>query len=46
MQLKNTELVRIWKPSGDVLEKIKHLATLRERMVHNSKKINNSYWKN
>jgi len=37
--LKNAELVRLWKPSGVVLEKIKHLATLRERMVVTQKRL-------
>lgn len=36
---KNAELVRLWKPSGAVLEKIKHLATLRERMVVTQKRL-------
>lgn len=36
---KNTDLVRLWKPSGVVLEKIKHLATLRERMVVTQKRL-------
>jgi transposase len=37
--LKNTELVRLWKPSGIVLEKVKQLATLRERMVVTQKRL-------
>lgn len=36
---KNTELVRLWKPSSEVLEKIKHLATLRDRMVQTQKRL-------
>lgn len=36
---KNTELVRLWKPSGEVLEKIRHLATLRDRMVQTQKRL-------
>ena len=36
---KNADLVRLWKPSGVVLEKIKHLATLRERMVVTQKRL-------
>lgn len=36
---KNAELVRLWKPSGVVLEKIKHLTTLRERMVVTQKRL-------
>lgn len=36
---KNSELVRLWKPSSAVLEKIKQLATLRERMVVTQKRL-------
>jgi transposase len=36
---KNSELVRLWKPSSIVLEKIKQLATLRERMVVTQKRL-------
>ena len=36
---KNADLVKLWKPSGAVLEKIKHLATLRERMVVTQKRL-------
>ena len=36
---KNTELVRLWKPSSEVLSKIKHLATLRDRMVQTEKRL-------
>ncbi len=36
---KNADLVRLWKPSGVVLEKIKQLATLRERMVVTQKRL-------
>lgn len=36
---KNAELARLWKPSSVVLEKIKHLATLRERMVVTQKRL-------
>ncbi len=36
---KNSELVRLWRPSGVVLEKLKHLATLRERMVVTQKRL-------
>jgi len=32
-------LVRLWKPSGVVLEKIKQFATLRERMVVTQKRL-------
>ena len=37
--LKNTELIRLWKPSSEVLDKIKHLATLRDRMVQTQKRL-------
>jgi transposase len=36
---KNTELVRLWKPPSEVLEKIKHLATLKDRMVQTQKRL-------
>ena len=36
---KNAELARLWKPSGIVLEKIKNLVTLRERMVVTQKRL-------
>src|SRR5260221_6348134 len=36
---KNAELIRLWKPGSAVLEKIKHLATLRERMVVTQKRL-------
>lgn len=36
---KNAELVRLWKPSGVVLEKLKSLASLRERMVETQKRL-------
>jgi transposase len=36
---KNAELAKLWKPSGAVLEKIKNLATLRERMVITQKRL-------
>jgi transposase len=36
---KNAELVRLWRPSGTVLEKIKQLTTLRERMVVTQKRL-------
>lgn len=36
---KNAELVRLWKPSSVVLEKVKHLATLRDRMVVTQKRL-------
>lgn len=36
---KNVELVRLWKPSGETFEKIKNLATLRDRMVSTQKRL-------
>jgi transposase len=36
---KNAELVRLWKPSNIVLDKIKNLTTLRERMVTTQKRL-------
>ena len=36
---KNADLVRLWKPSGAVLEKIKNFVTLRERMVITQKRL-------
>ncbi|HWC54998.1 MAG TPA: IS110 family transposase [Chitinophagaceae bacterium] len=36
---KNTELIRLWKPSGEVLEKIKYLVALRDRMVQTQKRL-------
>jgi transposase len=36
---KNTELIKLWKPASEVLEKIKHLATLRDRMVQTQKRL-------
>ena len=36
---KNADLVRLWKPSSIVLDKIKNLAILRERMVTTQKRL-------
>jgi transposase len=36
---KNIERLRLWKPINIGLEKIKHLATLRERVVETQKKL-------
>jgi transposase len=36
---KNQERIRLWKPVRAVVEKIKHLATLRERLVQTQKKL-------
>ncbi|MFY8128806.1 MAG: IS110 family transposase [Chitinophagaceae bacterium] len=36
---KNLERLRLWKPIATALEKIKHLATLRERIVETQKKL-------
>ena len=36
---KNLERLRLWKPINSALEKIKHLATLRERVVETQKKL-------
>ena len=36
---KNQERIRLWKPVREVVEKIKHLATLRERLVQTQKKL-------
>jgi transposase len=36
---KNEELIRLWKPSSAVIEKIKHLATLRDRIVVTQKRL-------
>ena len=36
---KNTDRIRLWKPVREVVEKIKHLATLRERLVQTQKKL-------
>lgn len=36
---KNTDRMRLWRPMGTTLEKIKNLATLRERMVDTIKRL-------
>jgi transposase len=36
---KNLERLRLWKPMETTLEKIKHLATLRERLVETAKRL-------
>ena len=36
---KNLDRLRLWKPMGSTLEKIKHLASLRERLVETKKKL-------
>lgn len=36
---KNIDRLRLWRPMGATLEKIKHLASLRERLVETKKKL-------
>ena len=36
---RNIDRIRLWKPIREVVEKIKHLATLRERLVQTQKKL-------
>lgn len=36
---KNLDRLRLWKPMNATLEKIKHLATLRERLVETQKRL-------
>lgn len=36
---RNIDRIRLWKPMREVIEKIKHLATLRERLVETQKKL-------
>jgi transposase len=36
---KNLDRLRLWKPVNGTLEKIKHLSTLRERLVETKKKL-------
>ena len=36
---KNLDLIRLWKPMDTTLEKIRHLATLRERLVETKKRL-------
>src|SRR4030095_12287215 len=38
---KNLDRLRLWKPAGTTLEKIKHLASLRERLVETKKRLVN-----
>ena len=37
--VKNLDRLRLWKPMSSTLEKIKHLASLRERLVETKKKL-------
>jgi transposase len=37
---KHTERLRLWKPKSNTIEKIKNLATVRERLVETLKKLN------
>lgn len=36
---KNLDRLRLWRPAGSTLEKIKHLASLRERLVETKKRL-------
>jgi transposase len=36
---KNQDRIRLWKPLREVIEKIKHLATLRDRLVQTQKRL-------
>lgn len=36
---KNLDRLRLWKPTGSTLEKIRHLACLRERLVETKKRL-------
>jgi len=36
---KNADRLRLWKPMGSTIEKIKHLASLRERLVETKKRL-------
>jgi transposase len=36
---KNLDRLRLWKPAGNTIEKIKHLASLRERLVDTKKRL-------
>lgn len=38
---KNLERLRLWRPAGSTLDKIKHLASLRERLVETKKRLVN-----
>jgi transposase len=37
--MRNLDRLRLWKPMAETLEKIKHLATLRERLVETVKRL-------
>lgn len=37
--LRNADAVRLWKPSSEILEQIRNLASLRDRMVQTQKKL-------
>ncbi|MCU0356379.1 MAG: IS110 family transposase [Cyclobacteriaceae bacterium] len=37
--MRNLDRIRLWKPMSVTLEKIKHLATLRERLVETTKRL-------
>lgn len=37
--LKNMDRLRLWKPASTTLEKIRHLASLRERLVETKKRL-------
>ena len=37
--IKNLDRLRLWKPMSTTLEKIRHLASLRERLVETKKKL-------
>lgn len=38
---KNLERLRLWRPAGSTLDKIKHLASLRDRLVETKKRLVN-----
>jgi transposase len=38
---KNLDRLRLWRPAGNTLEKIRHLASLRERLVETKKRLIN-----
>ena len=37
--LRNQDRIRFWKPAGETIDKIRHLASLRERMVVTQKRL-------
>ncbi len=37
--LKNTDRVRLWEPTREAVDKLKHLAALRERLVETKKRL-------